>query len=100
LRSARQGGRLRAERGLAGDGKIYADDWSAFRAWCIEHHAPYLPAPPAMAAAHLAHRAAALGRSELRLILASVAFRHRRAGHRWSSTDPVVATVKRGILSA
>jgi integrase len=78
--------------------KIYADDWAAFRAWCGEHHAPYLPAPPAIVAAYLAHRATSLGRSGLRLILAAVAFHHRRAGHLWSSADPVIATVMRGIL--
>ncbi len=39
-----------------------------------------------------------LGRSGLRLILASVAFHHRRAGHLWSPADPVIATVMRGIL--
>jgi hypothetical protein len=60
--------------------------------------APYLPAPPSVVAAHLAHRAGTLGRSGLRLVLASVAFHHRRAGHLWSSADPVIATVMRGIL--
>lgn len=78
--------------------KIYADDWGTFRAWCIEHRAPYLPAPPSVVAAYLAHRAGTLGRSGLRLVLAAVAFHHRRAGHLWSSADPVIATVMRGIL--
>jgi hypothetical protein len=27
-----------------------------------------------------------------------VAFHHRRAGHLWSSADPVIAAVMRGIL--
>ncbi len=70
------------------------------RAWCVEHRAPYLPAPPAIVAAYLAHRAGTLGRSGLRLILAAVAFHHRRAGHLWSSADPVITTVMRGILRA
>jgi integrase len=78
--------------------KIYADDWNAFRDWCLDHRAPYLPAPPAIVAAYLAGRAATLGRSGLRLVLAAIAFHHRRAGHLWSSGDPVIATVMRGIL--
>lgn len=78
--------------------KIYADDWGAFRAWCLDHRAPYLPAPPAIVAAYLAERAATMGRSGLRLILASVAAHHRRAGQPWSSGDPVIASVMRGIL--
>jgi integrase len=78
--------------------KIYADDWKAFEAWCRSHGAPHLPAPPAIVAAYLAHRASTMGRSGLRLILAAVAFRHRRAGHTWSSRDPVIATVMSGIL--
>jgi integrase len=78
--------------------KIYSDDWNAFRNWCLDHRAPYLPAPPAIVAAYLAERATTLGRSGLRLVLAAIAFHHRRAGHLWSSGDPVIATVKRGIL--
>jgi integrase len=62
--------------------------------------APALPAPPAIVAAYLAQRAATLGRSGLRLILAAIAFHHRRAGHLWTSRDPVIATVMRGILRA
>src|SRR4051794_37677618 len=54
--------------------KIYHDDWRAFRAWCQAHGAPALPAPPAIVAAYLAARAATLGRSGLRLILAAIAF--------------------------
>ena len=80
--------------------KIYADDWAAFRAWCRAHRAPYLPAPPPVVAAYLAHRAASLGRSGLRLILAAIAFHHRQAGHLWSAADPVIAAVMRGILRA
>jgi hypothetical protein len=48
-------------------------------------------------AAYLAHRAGTLGRSGRRLILASVAFHHRRAGHLWSSAAPVIA-IMRGLL--
>jgi len=80
--------------------KIYADDWAAFRVWCVGHGAPYLPAPPAVVAAYLAERATTLGRSGLRLILAAIAYHHRRAGLLWSSADPVIATVLRGILRA
>ena len=80
--------------------KIYLDDWRAFRAWCQAHDAPALPAPPAIVAAYLAERAATLGRSGLRLILAAIAFHHRRAGQLWNSRDPVIATVMRGILRA
>jgi hypothetical protein len=78
--------------------KIYTDDWNAFRSWCLDHRAPYLPAPPAIVAAYLAERATTLGRSGLCLVLAAIAFHHRRAGHLWSSGDPVIATVMRGIL--
>jgi hypothetical protein len=78
--------------------KIYSDDWNAFRNWCLDHRAPYLLAPPAIVAAYLAERATTLGRSGLRLVLAATAFHHRRAGHLWSSGDPVIATVMRGIL--
>ena len=80
--------------------KIYHDDWRAFRAWCQAHGAPALPASPAIVAAYLAERAATLGRSGLRLILAAIAFHHRRAGQLWTSRDPVIATVMRGILRA
>ncbi len=51
-----------------------------------------------MVAAYLAERSGTLGRSGLRLILAAVAHHHRRAGHLWSSGDPVITTVMRGIL--
>jgi len=78
--------------------KIYTDDWRAFRAWCDTNRAPALPAPPAIVAAYLAERAATLGRSGLRLILAAIAYHHRRAGLLWTSRDPVIATVMRGIL--
>jgi integrase len=80
--------------------KIYADDWAAFAAWCAAHGAPSLPAPPAIVAAYMAERSERLGRSGLRLILAAIAHRHRRAGHPWSSADPVIASVMRGILRA
>ena len=80
--------------------KIYDDDWRAFRTWCHAHDALLLPAPPAIVAAYLAERAATLGRSGLRLILAAIAFHHRRAGHLWTARDPVIATVMRGILRA
>ena len=55
--------------------------------------------PPALA--HLvdgALRSATRGRSGLRLILATLAHHHRRAGHLWTSGDPVIASVLRGIL--
>lgn len=78
--------------------KTYLNDWVTFRTWCTDRGAPYLPAPPAIVAAYLADRAATLGRSGLRLILAAIAFHHRRAGHPWSSSEPVIATVMRGIL--
>ena len=78
--------------------KIYADDWETFAAWCAVGQAPSLPAHPAVVAAYLAHRSKTLGRSGLRLVLAAVAHHHRRAGHPWSSGDPTVATVMRGIL--
>jgi len=80
--------------------KIYDDDWHAFRAWCAAHDAPALPAAPAIVAAYLAERAATMGRSGLRLILAAIAYRHRRAGHLWTARDQVIATVMRGILRA
>lgn len=80
--------------------KIYADDWSAFAAWCAGHRAPALPAAPAIVAAYLAHRAQTLGRSGLRVALAAIAYRHRRAGHLWTSGDPVIASVMKGILRA
>ena len=76
----------------------YAADWHAFRAWCGGHRAPCLPAPPAVVAAYLADRSATRGRSGLRLILAALAHHHRRAGHPWTSGDPVIASVMRGIL--
>jgi len=78
--------------------KIYADDWAAFVTWCAACQALSLPAYPAVVAAYLAHRSKALGRSGLRLVIAAVAHHHRRAGHPWSSGDPTVATVMRGIL--
>jgi integrase len=78
--------------------KIYQDDWAAFRAWTDANGAPSLPAPPAIVAAYLAECAARMGRSGLRLILASIAFHHRRAGHTWTSGDPVISSVMRGIL--
>src|SRR5579859_5697844 len=85
-----------AQRALApATEKIYTDDWRAFRAWCETHAAPALPAPPAIVAAYLAERAATLGRSGLRLILAAIAYHHRCAGLLWTSRDPVIATVMR-----
>ena len=78
--------------------KVYAHDWAAFVTWCAACQAPPLPAHPAVVAACLAHRSSKLGRSGLRLVLAAVAHHHRRAGHAWSSADPTVATVMRGIL--
>ena len=78
--------------------KIYGDDWAAFRAWCAAHGAPGLPAPPAIVAAYLAERSKNLGRSGLRVVLAAIAFHHRRAGHVWTAADPVIASVMRGIL--
>lgn len=73
----------------------------AFRAWCAEHRAPYLPAPPSVVAAYLAHRAGALGRSGLRLILASVAFHHRRDGIEYGPVFPrlTAAGTKEGRLT-
>lgn len=78
--------------------KQYEADWNAFRTWCGSHRAPHLPAPPAVVAAYLAERSATRGRSGLRLILAAISHHHRRAGHLWSSGDPVIASVMRGIL--
>ena len=76
----------------------YEADWNTFRAWCSGHGAPHLPAPPAVVAAYLAERSATRGRSGLRLILAAISHHHRRAGHLWTSGDPVIASVMRGIL--
>jgi hypothetical protein len=47
--------------------KIYADTWAAFCDWCDAHHAPVLPAAPAIVAAYLAARQDSLGCSGLRL---------------------------------
>jgi integrase len=80
--------------------KIYADTWAAFRSWCEAHDAPCLPAAPAIVAAYLSARQDRLGRSGLRLVLAAIAFHHRRAGVLWSAADPVITTVMRGILRA
>ena len=80
--------------------KIYEDDWAAFEDWCRGHGAPWLPAAPAVVAAYLASRADTLGRSGLRVALAAIAYYHRRSGHPWSSADPVIASVMRGILRA
>lgn len=76
----------------------YEVDWNTFRTWCSGHGAPHLPAPPAVVAAYLAERSATRGRSGLRLILAAISHHHRRAGHLWTSGDPVIASVMRGIL--
>ncbi|UFN51613.1 site-specific integrase (plasmid) [Roseomonas sp. OT10] len=78
--------------------QAYEGYWSAFQAWCEGHAAPSLPAPPAIVAAYLAERSATLGRSGLRLILAAIAHHHRRAGQPWTSRDPVIGSVMRGIL--
>ena len=78
--------------------KIYGDDWAAFSTWCAGHRAPHLPAAPAIVAAYLAERAATLGRSGLRVALAAIAYQHRRAGHIWTSGDPIIASVMKGIL--
>ncbi len=78
--------------------KIYEDDWLAFQDWCRAHDAPFLPAPPTVVAAYLARRSDRLGRSGLRVALAAIAFHHRQSGHLWSSADPVIASVMRGIL--
>ena len=79
--------------------RIYADDWATFVSWCVECQAPSPPAPPAVVAAYRAHRSKVLGRNGLRLVLAAVAHHHhRRAGHPWSSSDPTIAAVMRGIL--
>ena len=78
--------------------KTYADTWDAFRNWCGGHGVPYLPAPPAVVAAYLAERSGTLGRSGLRLVIAAIAYHHRRAGLPWVSGDPVITTVLRGIL--
>jgi integrase len=78
--------------------KAYSDNWDIFRNWCAGHSVPYLPAPPAVVAAYLAERSATLGRSGLRLVIAAIAYHHRRAGLLWVSGDPVITTVLRGIL--
>ena len=77
---------------------IYTDQWTVFRSWCEAHGAPYLPAPAAVVAAYLAERSATRGESGLRQILAAIAHTHRRAGHLWTSGDPVISSVMRGIL--
>ncbi|GEM_PF-4614135 len=78
--------------------KIYADDWTTFRAWCAERKAPALPAHPVVVASYLSECADRMGRSGLRLILAAIAFYHRRSGHPWTSADPTISTVMRSIL--
>jgi integrase len=78
--------------------KIYADDWNAFRAWCAERKAPALPAHPVVVTSYLAECSSRMGRSGLKLILAAIAFHHRRAGHPWSSSDPAISLVIRSIL--
>lgn len=77
--------------------KIYQDDWAAFHLWCIDQGVPSLPAAPVLVAGYLAARAESLGRSGLRLILAAIAHRHRRAGLVWSP-DPAITSSLRGIL--
>lgn len=78
--------------------QLYAATWQAFGDWCDRHQAPALPASPAVVAAYLAERQDRLGRSGLRLVLAAIAYHHRRAGVLWSAADPVITTVMRGIL--
>ena len=78
----------------------YAATWRQFCDWCERHHAPTLPAAPAIVAAYLAARQDRLGRSGLRLVLAAIGHHHRRAGVPWSAADPVIQSVLRGILRA
>ena len=78
--------------------KLYGSTWAAFCSWCDAHRAPSLPAHPAVVAAYLAARQDTLGRSGLRLVLAAIAYQHRRAGYPWSAGDPVIVSVMRGIL--
>jgi integrase len=78
--------------------QLYAATWQAFGDWCDRHKTPSLPASPVIVAAYLAERQDRLGRSGLRLVLAAIAYHHRRAGVLWSAADPVITTVMRGIL--
>lgn len=78
--------------------QVYAVLWADFAMWCRDHGAPALPAVPAIVAAYLAERSSTLGRSRLRMVLAAIAYRHRRSGHLWIARDPVITSVMKGIL--
>ena len=78
--------------------KIYEDDWNAFTAWCAKRKAPSLPAPPVVVTSYLAECSSRMGRSGLNLVLAAIAFYHRRSGHPWASGDPAISLVIRSIL--
>jgi integrase len=77
---------------------IYREAWTEFGLWCARHGAAHLPTPASVAAAYLAERSETVGRSSLRLTLAAIAFYHRRSGHPWISSHPIIASVMKGIL--
>ena len=81
--------------------KIYDDDWHAFRAWCAGAWRPGICRRRRRSSRRISPNAPPRsGRSGLRLILAAIAYHHRRAGQLWTARDPVIATVMRGILRA
>lgn len=78
--------------------RAYAEAWANFCSWAEGHDAAYLPAPPAVVAAYLAFRSQTVGKSSLRISLAALAYYHRRSGHIWSASHPIIASVMKGIL--
>lgn len=77
--------------------RAYDGDWSDFSAWCAAHQLVALPAVPGTVGIYLADRAQTLAVATVSRRLATIATRHRLAGHQLDTRHPAIREVLRGI---
>jgi integrase len=58
----------------------YRRDWSAFKLWCSDHDAAFLPAPSEVVSRYVASQSERLSSVTLRRHLAAISWAHRKAG--------------------
>jgi hypothetical protein len=75
--------------------RLYAADWAAFSAWCLQHGKASLPATPATVTAYLQSLVGRVGAGALVRRVAALNDRHRSQGHPAPGADPQVAALLR-----
>jgi site-specific recombinase XerD len=82
----------------AGTKRAYRSDFEIFKAYCLSHGQPSLPAGPAITAAFVSSEAQrGISASTISRRIASIRYAHKLAGHETPTDSEAVKSVVRGI---